>query len=63
MRRLLRWAVSALEEAGIESAQLDAELLLAYALGLSRTQLYAQLDRALDVPTEEGFQALVNRRL
>jgi release factor glutamine methyltransferase len=62
MRELLRSAVIALEAAGIESAQLDAELLLAHILGLSRTQLYAQLDRALETQAEEGFRELVSRR-
>ncbi|MDH4208155.1 MAG: peptide chain release factor N(5)-glutamine methyltransferase [Anaerolineae bacterium] len=63
MRELLRWAVAAFEEVGIESAQLDAELLLAHALGLSRTQLYTQLDRALERQTEESFRELISRRL
>lgn len=63
MRRLLRWAVSSLEEAGIESAQLDAELLAAHVLGLSRTQLYVRVDRALETQAEQTFRELVLRRV
>jgi release factor glutamine methyltransferase len=63
MEKLLRWAIETLEHAGIDTPQLDAELLLAHCLQLSRSQLYAQKDRALSAETERAFKALVNRRL
>jgi release factor glutamine methyltransferase len=62
MRELLRQSMADLEEAGVETPQLDAELMLAHALGTVRSQLYAQPDRSLDTETEESFQALVSRR-
>lgn len=63
MRELLRWATTALKKEGIESPQLDAEILLAQALGLSRSQTLAQLDRPHDSATEDVFRSLVARRL
>lgn len=63
IRALLGRAVTSLEEAGVETPQLDAELLMAHSLGLSRSQLYAQLDRDLDAETRKTFQAVVSRRV
>jgi release factor glutamine methyltransferase len=63
MRELLNWATSALKEADIESPRLDAEVLLAHSLGLTRTQLHTESDRGLDAKAEEAFKSLVARRL
>ncbi|MGB3904487.1 MAG: peptide chain release factor N(5)-glutamine methyltransferase [Anaerolineae bacterium] len=63
MRELLSWAIAALKEEGIESPQLDAEILLAHSLGLSRSGLYAQLDLKPDPAVEKTFKSLVARRL
>lgn len=63
MRELLSWAIAALKEEGIESPQLDAEILLAHSLGLSRSGLYAQLDLKPDPTVEKTFKSLVARRL
>jgi release factor glutamine methyltransferase len=63
MRELLNSAKTALKEANIESPQLDAEVLLAHSLGLSRGQLHAQISRQLDAENEETFKSLVDRRL
>jgi release factor glutamine methyltransferase len=63
MRELLDWAKLTLREANIESPQLDAEVLLAHSLGLSRGQLHAQTNRELDAKAEETFKSLVDRRL
>jgi release factor glutamine methyltransferase len=46
-----------LAEAGVDSPRVDAELLVAHALGVSRTQLYADLDREV-----AGLEPLVERR-
>jgi release factor glutamine methyltransferase len=63
MRELLNWATSALKEADIESPRLDAEVLLAHSLGLTRTQLHTESDRGLGAKAEEAFKSLVARRL
>ena len=56
-------ATARLAEAGVESARLEAELLLAHACGeCSRALLYAELDRELTAEEEAGFEANVARR-
>jgi len=62
-RELLNLATAALKAEGIESPQLDAEILLAHSLGLSRSQLCAQLDGKPDPVVEETYKSLVARRL
>ena len=62
-REALLRATEALRKRGKETPRLDADLLLAHALGLGRTQLYAQLDRRLSAAQQELFQDLLERRL
>ncbi|MSU69837.1 MAG: peptide chain release factor N(5)-glutamine methyltransferase [Opitutaceae bacterium] len=47
---------------GIESARLNAELLVGHALGLKRMQLYVQFERPLTEPELEKIRPLVRRR-
>lgn len=47
---------------GIESARLDAELLLSYVLDLNRVQLYTHFDRPLDTEEQDRYRDLVRRR-
>jgi release factor glutamine methyltransferase len=46
-----------LTAAGVESPRVDADLLVAHLLGVSRTQLYSDLDRTVD-----GLERLLVRR-
>lgn len=60
--RLLEWTTNYLKQHGADSPRLDAEVLLAEALGCQRIQLYAAFG---DVPSEEvrtAFRELVRRR-
>lgn len=59
---LLRQAVVRLRAAGLATAQLDAELLFARALGTSRLALHLEPGRALSAPAEARVEALVARR-
>ena len=60
--KLLEWSQQFFGERGIESPRLDAELLLAHVLGISRVRLYMEYDRPL-VPDElDAYRALVKRR-
>lgn len=47
---------------GIESARLNAELLIGHALGLKRMQLYLQFERPLSEGELEQIRPLVRRR-
>jgi len=60
--RLLQWTADYLKNNGADSPRLDAEILLAKALGCRRIELYTAFD---DVPDDEcrtAFRELVRRR-
>lgn len=60
--RMIRFSAGYLEEKGVESARLDAELLLAHALETNRLQLYLEYDRPL-IPAElDRYRPLLRRR-
>ena len=59
---VLRAATAYLGERGIDTARLDAELLLSRALGLTRIELYTQHDRPLTEAERAAARALVQRR-
>jgi release factor glutamine methyltransferase len=50
-------AEARLAAAGVDTPRVDAEILVAHVLGVSRTQVYADLDREVD-----GLEPLVARR-
>jgi len=59
---ILRRSTAFLARNGVESARLDAEVLLANVLDLDRIQLYVQHDRPL-IPVElEGYRDALKRR-
>jgi release factor glutamine methyltransferase len=60
--RALAAARQRLKEAGCEKARLDAEVLLAHALGVSRSWLYAHPERELLPEEAAAFESLVKRR-
>ena len=62
LREALREAVTELERAGCPSPRVDAEYLLAHALGRTRTQLYLGLDEPMTPGAEQRFGNLVARR-
>ncbi len=59
---VLRAAAEYLGRKGVDAPRLDAELLLARALGLSRIELYTQHDRPLSEEERAAARALVERR-
>jgi release factor glutamine methyltransferase len=61
VRDLLVAGTEELERAGVPSPRVDAEWLLAHALGVSRTDLYADGDDA-PADRERAFRELVARR-
>lgn len=60
---LLRWTQTRLTELGIAEARLDAEHLLAHALGCPRMTLYTEHDRMVDDDARARFREYVRRRL
>jgi release factor glutamine methyltransferase len=62
VREALDSAVVALRAAGVDSPRLDAELLLAWALGVDRAALVLDRDRPVEGPAVRAFQDAVRRR-
>ncbi len=60
--KLLQWTTTYFKERGIESPRIDAELLLAFALGLERIDLYLRYDQPLHKEELAVFRGLVKRR-
>ena len=59
---LLRWTTDHFAKQGIDTARLDAECLLAHALGVDRLRLYVEFDKPLAPGERAGFRELVRRR-
>lgn len=60
--RLLEWTTGYLKGRGAESPRLDAEVLLAEALGCQRIQLYTAFTDVPDEAARAAFRELVRRR-
>lgn len=61
--RVLTWSTTYLKDSGqTESPRLDAEVLLAHSLGLSRIQLYTEFDKPLSSQEREPFKSSLKRR-
>ena len=62
VRDALDGARTAIEASGSDTAQLDAELLLAHALGVDRAALYSDPQAEVTGPAVRTYQDLVRRR-
>jgi len=60
--KLLRWTADYFAGRGIDSPRLDAELLLAEALGLDRVGLYLNFERPLQAEELTAYRSKVRRR-
>jgi release factor glutamine methyltransferase len=63
LREALRSTTQRLCRAGITDASVEAELLLGYVLGMSKTQIYTEPERSLTSVETEHLRHLVRRRL
>jgi release factor glutamine methyltransferase len=63
VRDLLRHATQELRRAGVATARLDAELLLASALGTGRAGVLARLAEGIGPAEERAFRRLLERRV
>jgi len=62
VRSVLKWAREWLQKKGAEAPRLDAELLLAHALGCDRVRLYIDTDKPLTAEELGRFKPLIQRR-
>lgn len=60
--KMILWSAGYLEEKGVESPRLDAEHLLAHALGMERLQLYLEYERPLGPEELDTYRPLLKRR-
>ena len=60
--RLLNWTTDYLKQHGAESPRLDAEVLLAHALGCKRIALYTRFEEVPAEAIRNAFKALVKKR-
>ncbi len=63
IKALLKASTDYLVEKGIESARLNAEVLLAFQLGVKRITLYLNFDQPLTEKEVSGYRDLIRRRL
>ncbi len=60
--KLLSWTTDYLKRRGSESARLDAEVLLAQALGWARVQLYTHFEDEVGEEVRSSYRVMVRRR-
>jgi release factor glutamine methyltransferase len=63
VRDALGAAAEALMAAGVDDPRVDAELLLAAAMGTERASLYAHPDQTMEPPAAREFAAMIRRRV
>jgi release factor glutamine methyltransferase len=59
---LLRWTQDFFAKRGIDTARLDAEVLLAHALGIERLRLYLEFEKPVTAEERATFRGLVRQR-
>lgn len=60
--RVARWATDDFRARGLDSPRLEAEVLLAHALGVPRINLFLELERPLEPSELARYRALITRR-
>jgi release factor glutamine methyltransferase len=61
--RAINAASERLQEAGIDTARLDAQVILAHVLGVGRSWLFAHFDQALTGDEAENYTNMIARRM
>ena len=59
---LLKWTTDHFSAKGLESPRLDAEILLAHALGLRRLDLYLRYQEPVDAAARARYRELIGQR-
>ncbi len=60
--RLINWSTKYLEQKGVGSPRLNAEVLLSHLLGIERVELYLKADQSLNQTRFANFKSLITRR-
>jgi release factor glutamine methyltransferase len=60
---LLQWTCERFTRAGLDEPRVDAEHLLAQALGVARMQIYLRFDQVVAEPARAALRDLIRRRL
>lgn len=63
IRNILKWAISTLKEAEIDSPGINADTLLAFVLSCDRTNLYTNPDEILNDSDISRYKELINKRI
>ncbi|MDQ1317893.1 MAG: release factor glutamine methyltransferase [Candidatus Poribacteria bacterium] len=63
VKDILKQSIKLLKDGGIETPQLDAEVLLSYVLNKARSQLYIYPDHVLNKDENSRYRALIDKRL
>lgn len=63
LSRLMQESATQLTTAGVETADIDVQLLLGYCLGMSRSQLFLSHGETVSAIDAERFQSLLKRRI
>ncbi len=63
IRRLLQWTQQFLRDKEIESARLEAEILLGHALGCKRIDLYVRSEELTTEEQRAAFRTLIKKRV
>lgn len=63
IRRLLSWTADRLKRQGFDHPRLEAEVLLAHALGWDRVKLYTRFEEEVCPSRRATFRELIKRRL
>jgi release factor glutamine methyltransferase len=61
-KQALAWARAVLADGQVDDASLEGEILMRHVLGMSRAQLYMELDRELSSVQEASLARLIERR-
>jgi release factor glutamine methyltransferase len=62
IRNILKWAIAALKESGIDLPVITADTLLSYTLSCDRTRLYTNPDDLIDESVILTYKGLINER-
>lgn len=63
IRNILKWAISTLKKAEIDSPVINADTLLAIVLSCDRTKLYTNPDEVVDDSVISMYKELINERI